>query len=169
MKTRHPLLALLVSSLLGAIALLTCGCSGGFLSDTDTVVVGWRELGVVPQCDVAAPSGIVRIDFPAGTVTRIHRVYRCEGSAAAGTRPKGSYVEEDGKSVTMTPDQKATLLESAEGVELRKIDECLGQDGRSYFINVAGGGSYTDGISFGCDTIAVGHEALYSDASSLVP
>ncbi len=175
MKTRHPVFTLAFAllslvSLVGASTLVACNAfSGGLISDKDTVVVGWNELGVIPQCDVEAPAGVVRIDFPAGTVTRIHKVYRCGSGAAPGTRPSGAYEEKDGRTVTMTADQKAQLLESAEGVELRTIDECLGHDGRSYFIDVAGGGSYTDGISFGCDTIAVGHASLYSDASALVP
>ncbi|MFO0680324.1 MAG: hypothetical protein U0169_27620 [Polyangiaceae bacterium] len=156
MRLRLACLVLVASASFG------CG-SHSLISESDTVTVGWRMLGTVPACGKPQQAGIVRIDFPAGTVTRLESIYRCTSGST------GAYSIDARATHTMTPEEKEKLLRSARSVTTRDVDECLGFDGKSFFVQVAGGAAYTDGISSGCGTIAEGHDVLYSDASSLVP
>ena len=140
------------------------------VSGTDVIEVGWRELGFASSCNQEDSSESVRIDLSSKHVARIASLRVCGSNADSPTGP----VKEISKAeLTLSDEQAASVLALANGIEVRTIKQCLGQDGKSFHVTVkhADGtvSSYTDGISFGCDVIAVGQSQLFHQVNAFLP
>jgi hypothetical protein len=140
------------------------------VSERDVLVVGRRILGALPACNEPFEGDTFRIELAAKRVTRTVRIRQC-GDGDGGVRPMDD--RKVAGEVTVSDADRDALLATARAIELEKIEKCLGFDGESFLLDVEREGgaeeSYTDGISFGCDLVAHGHEKLHAKARALVP